>query len=902
MAEPLLKTKCIAPTLRPQLVARRHLVEKLRRAMDVPLTLVSAPPGFGKTTAALAGARALQAESGVALAWLSLDALDNEPARFWRYCLAALQIAAPGVGAAIEPALAMPQPPPAQPLLAALINEVADRPEQLLFVLDDYQLIEQAEIHDGLAFLLDHAPPNLHLVLATRADPPLPLHRWRARGQLLDIRAEDLRFDLAESAALLTGVMALALTGEDVARLAEQTEGWVAGLQLAGLALQGAPRAQRDLIDRLARSNRYILEYLAEEVLAQQTPRVQTFLLQTAILSRLCGPLCDAVTQEHDGQELLELLARRNLFVAPVDSPEPAGEQSWFRYHQLFADLLQGQLRQQLPEQTPLLHQRAAAWYEANGDVAAAVEHALAGEDYPRVVRLIDRHASGLVMEGRILTVERWLGRLPDEWRQTLPRASLAFGWALLLRGRYAEVEPYLQQAEAAIGPDDRSLRGELHAQRAALANTQGRAAEALDHARQAIDNVAPDNLFVQGMAHFAMASAQRDAGDTDAAIAAYERAIPLCRAAGQPLPEMLGRAHLGYLYIVQGRLRRAETTTRPALASPVRSPASSAVRAALGEVLLEWNRLDEAELQLQQAQALARQSGHNAALVRIQTLIARLRWAQGDAPGAQAMLDEAAAQLQQGAPGWVEPLLVAEQAQLWLNQGTAGTAERLLGRRGARIDPAEGHVREVLPLMRVRLLHHQGRHAEALALADEVARMAEADGRQGRAIEALLLRALARDALGEGPAACQDLRRALALAEPEGYVRVFLDAGPPVRLQIADCRSQIARQARGAQHDENQRLLAYCDMLLAVFPDSSDQPPDLHPSSIIPHPLIEPLTEREIEVLRLMARGLTYQQIADEIIVSINTVRHHVKGLYGKLQVDTRTLALERARALGLL
>lgn len=886
MPEPLLQTKLIIPPLRPQLVARPRLDAKLRQAQKVPLALVSAPPGFGKTTAALSALSPLQAAGDVHLGWLSLAAEDDEPVRFWRYFVAALQRATAGSGPrplgeeALE-ALSGPQPPPAPSLLAPLLNQIAVRPQDLLLVLEDNHLITHSEIYEGLAFLLEHAPPNLHLILLTRADPPLPLHRLRARAQLVEVRAHDLRFNREEATAFLREVMALSLDDAQIARLNDETEGWVSGLQLAALALQGpdgAEAAQPDLVERLTLSNRYIAEYLAEEVVARQPVQIRQFLLQTAFLDRLCGSLCDAVTRREDGGRLLETLARRNLFIVPLGSA-PADGHTWYRYHQLFADLLQGQLRRQQPVQIPLLHRRAARWYEAHGELEAAIRHNFAGEAYAGVARLLEAYAPALAMAGRALTLERWLQQMPPRELSTLPRTNLAFSWALLLRGRYAEIDPYLRRAAAAIG-DDAPLRGEWHALNASLAGTQGRAADAVDHAQQALAEVGEEHPFVQALAHFALAGAKRELGNVPDAIAAYERAIPLCRAARLAVPELLARAHLGFLYLIQGRLQRAEAVLRPALAGAGIQPVAAAARAALGLVLLEQDRLEEAGDQLQQALALAEQSGHNAAAVQSLLALSRLQRAQGDLSAARRTLASAAARVEEGVPGWVPPLLAAEQAHLWLDQQMLAPVTHLL----AESENPAGAVRDVLEPVRARLLLAQQGPEAAQPLLDELLRRLEADGRQGRLVEALLLRVLVALALDEEEAATRDLERALALAEPEGMVRVFVEAGPPLATLLA------------------RREGAYARRLLAAFPPDVQAAARASADKQEVPALPEPLTERETEVLHWMARGLTYQQIAGELVVSVNTVRHHVKGLYGKLQVNRRTQALEKARSLNLL
>jgi len=860
MVQSLLRTKLVVPALRAQRVSRPQLDIKVHRALDVPLTLVSAPPGFGKTTTLLSALQELQSRAEIVVGWVSLDERDNEPTQFWGYMAAALPIANADELSDIQP---FP--------IEDWLNAILAHPGQVLLVLDDYHVITERVIHDGLAYITEHAPQNLHLVIITRADPALPLHRLRARGKLVELRAADLRFGADETADFLNEVMGLGLSAGNITRLVERTEGWAAGLQLAGLAIQGEAGtndvSQAPLIDRIATSDRYIIDYLAEEVLNQQPEAVQAFLLQTAILGWMCGPLCDAVTQREGSQDILFTLVQRNLFVVPAGA---SGGFSWFRYHRLFADLLRGQLQQHFSDSVPALHQRAAEWYEAHGDIPSAIEHALDGKNYAHVERLLDHHALPLVMSGNLLMVERWMGRLPQGW-QRLPRVNLAFAWALIMRGRYAEVEPYLDRAEAVIA-EATALQGELFALRAGLASAQGQAQAALDYGQRALSSLQAENTFVQALVVMALAGAHRLRGDLDAAIATYERAIPLCEAAGLTFPAMVSRAQLASMLIIKGHLRQAETVARPILTHPTRHPTASAVLGALAEIAIEWNQLDDAETYLQQA--LSQDSGHNAALARCQVLMAQLRRIQGDMAAAQAMLDMAAARIQQGVPAWVTITHVAERAMLWIRQGMIGAAEHLLRETAGAPNHAAGPVREALPLAWGWLRFAQERYAEARTILAEVLTAAESDGRQRRVIEILVLRALVEAADGESRTAQTTLKQALALAEPEQYVRTFVDAGPPMAALLAQTNSPYAQR------------------LLAAFPEGQRSTPDG----------AEALTDRELEVVRLMAQGLTYQQIADDLVVSINTVRHHVKGIYSKLGVETRTLALEKARLLNLL
>jgi LuxR family transcriptional regulator, maltose regulon positive regulatory protein len=603
---------------------------------------------------------------------------------------------------------------------------------------------------------------------------------------------------------------------------------------------------------------------------------VQQFLLQTAVLRPLCASLCDAVMERDDSETLLEALAGRNLFIKPVGSPPAAaGERRWYCYHQLFAALLQGRLRQQWPERVAGLHRRAALWYAAQGVIESAIEHAFSAEDYALAADLLEGCAREEVMQGRSGAVGKWLRRLPEAERARLPRVNLALAWSLLLRGQYPALREHLR--ETAVLPDaDPSLLAELHAISAALADSQGEAAAALDHAERALAYAAPDDLFAQAAAQMGLAGARREMGEVDAAISAYERAIPLCRAARLPIPEMLARAHLGFLYTLRGQLHRAAAAARPATEGGKIHPASGAARVALATVLLEWDELADAAQLLTQALGLAQMSGHNATAVNCHILFGRLYRAQGQYEAAQQSLTEAATLLALGAPAWLELLLLAQQVGLWLEMGEGGTAVAHLSHF---TEPPAGHVREILPLTRARVCLHAGAAealAEAASLLKGALKAATAEGHQGVVIEALLLRALLERGMGETAVAVKTMRRALKLAEPEGYVRLFTEAGAPCAALLAEVKT------------------AYASRLLAAFP------PDLRPAQ--PDALAELLTERELEVLAQMSRGLTYQQIAEELVVSVNTIRHHVKGVYGKLGVNGRLPAIEKARALQLL
>ncbi len=921
--DPLLSTKLYAPPTRPNWVPRCRLSQRLDEALRLGqrLTLVSAPAGFGKTT--LIGAWLARSPSPRA-AWVSLDPLDNDPGRFLAYLIAALQSADESLGRAVKGQLA-PQMPPPQTLLTALINELSALSEPLVLVLDDYHLISAPAIHGALQFLLEHQPPPLHLVVITRADPPISLARLRGRGQLLEIRAEDLRFTTDEAAEFLNQVLGLSLSAEDISALEMRTEGWIAGLQMAALALQGLLATQRrqdvsHFIHAFSGSHRYILEYLVEEVLGRQPAEVQSFLLQTSILDRLSAPLCDALmahdqlqmasdqTPNPQSQILLERLEKANLFLVPVDD-----ERHWYRYHRLFADLLDNRLRQAVSqEHINALHLRASQWLEQNGYVDDAVRHALAAQDLERAATMVERTAADVIRTGRMATLRNWLEALPEDLLHARPHLRVYVGWIQYMDGKTRLAEQTMREVKDALQALPRSPLNDAHIGQAAAclaqnATLSGDTTRAIQLAQEALTHLPEEDLVNRSSATFAMAMAYGFQGDMTRAGQALLESLQAALACGQMLLAAhilafaaTGRASMGQLHEAS---RRYQEVVQLGAAQQATHFLSGIGYVGLAEIAIEWNDLPAASGYLDKGLQLCDLGGIWLYLFRGYVALARLRQALGDLEGAAEALRRAEQVYYVETSPLFMAQLAAQQVQLDLATGNLGRAARSASRPTEPPDhtapggPLPAFAREIQQTTLARVHLAKGQPELALQLLAQADASAEAGGRPGRNIEIYALQALALHASGHSPEALAHLQRCLSLAEPEGYVRLFLDAGEPMRLQISKLRSGLERQQHPTQDEKARRLLSYLDRLLATFVSPRPQ------EAMAPTPdLPEPLSERELGVLRLIAEGCSNQEIAARLVLTLHTVKKHTGNIFGKLGVASRTQAVARARQLDLL
>lgn len=909
MPAPILATKLYVPQPWPGIVTRLRLIERLNGglAKGGKLTLISAPAGFGKTTLVsewIAGC-------GHPVTWLSLDQGDNDPTHFLAYVVAALQTIAPKIGAVAMAALQSSQPPPIESILTALLNEITALPDQFILVLDDYHVIDSKPVDHALTFLLEHLPPRMHLVIASREDPHLPLARLRASGQLTELRAADLRFTSSEAAEFLNQLKGLNLSAEDIAALEARTEGWITGLQLAALALQGSPSMQgypdtSRFIQSFTGSHRFVLDYLVEEVLQRQPEHIRSFLLQTAILERLSGPLCDAVTRQKDGRGILETLERGNLFVIPLDD-----QRQWYRYHHLFAEVLLAHALEEQPDQIPLLRERASAWYEQNNLPAEAIRHALAARDFERAAGLIEKMYPAMDASFQYAAWLGWVRKLPDEVVRARPVLSVDYARALSDSGEFDASMSWLQEAEQRL---EGSAEGMVVADEAqfrtlpamiALAHSyhtqvQGDIGGTVKYAELALE-LSPEEdhyLHIHAMAVVTLGMAYWSRGDLDRAQRALCVWMNYCQKVGNIIFAIATGGYLAGIIVAQGRLREAERTYKQSiqLASTHDQVRHVTANLYLGLGLLYHEQGD---------QQSAAQHLHKSGELGEQALIdwpyrwrlaqARLKEAEGDLKTALDLLDEARGLYVRSTVPDFHPI-DALKARVYLRQGWLSEALAWARERGLSVDDDLSYLGEFehITLARVLIAQHQNDPAagsvhEAIALLERLLQAAEAGGRMGSVIEILVVQALAFQAQGNVSQALTPLERALTLAEPEGYVRIFVDEGEPMR-------SLIEKQSRG----QNKTFPGYVDKLLAAFarPTAILQPRTNNLHSII----IEPLSERELEVLKLLRSELSGPEIAKQLMVSLHTLRTHTNNIFKKLGVNNRRAAVRRADELDLL
>ncbi len=901
MRSNLLLTKLYRPTVPTQVVQRPYLYERLNQGLTKgnPLTLVSAPAGFGKTTLITTWLDSVT----LPFSWLSLDALDDDPRRFFAYFIAALQKIAPHLGQEIDGILRAGQLPPNEIISTTLLNDLLANGQKMIVVLDDFQFIQDETILQALQTIVTNLPHPLHLILLTREEPSLPLARLRANNQLTEVRAADLRFELQETAVFLNEMMGLQLSKTELNTLAEKTEGWVVGLQLAGLSMRDRANPATFIAD-LSGTHRHILSYLTEEVLSQQPKDVQSFLLQTSILEQLNGDLCDAVTEGKNGRILLETLYNDNLFLVPLDD-----EQQWYRYHQLFADLLRDRQRLLHREQTAVLHQRASQWFAQQGFFSEAIGHALDAHDYETAVTLIETHAMDLLLAWHARTIKQWMQLIPSEWEEKSPKTNLMFAWMYLMSNNFTQALPYIDRLQKMFATDqldetDPAIRAEWLALQANLLSAQGQPEQSLAVGQQALAIVPDDDDHVRALIYSGLATSYIQMNDREGAIEAYQKLIQYGRSSGNLVSELMGISGLGLFAIQRGELQFAFTLAAQGIESVERSgiipPISSAVYGEMGSIYYQWYQLEKAKIYLMRSAQVSKFSGFSDAEVFYHVILSRLAQMEGDLETAVQEIEIAEQIKLVEAPTAVQEELIAQQVRIALAQNDFAKAATILNARGFSLQTklafppllAAKQLNHPIGLLynsALRVILHQANPSH-LQRGLELANQLISEAREGQfvplEIETRLIRAQLLHAMGDESGSQNDLYEALSLAQPEKHFIIFIEEGEPIARLLAHLNVQEAA------------LDAFRNTILRTFP-TQDQPRSHHLPS---NDLVESLSYRELEILQLIGEGLTNQEIAERLVITLHTVKKHSSNIYSKLGVRSRTQAIAKARDLQLL
>lgn len=839
------------------------------------------------------------------VAWLSLDEEDRDLARFLNYLVAALQTVAPNIGADVVTSLQSPQQPPTESILTTLLNEITDLLDEFVLILDDYHLVDSKPVDSALAFLLEHLPPQLHLVIATREDPQLPLARYRALGQLTELRLADLRFTADEAAGFLNRAMDLDLSATEILALESRTEGWIAGLQLAALSMKG-PQDTADFIQSFTGSHRFVLDYLIEEVLQKQSESVQTFLLHTSILDRLCAPLCEAVLHETSApcQETLEFLERANLFLVPLDN-----QRRWYRYHQLFVELLRNRLTHAYPDQITDLHRRASDWYSKNDLPNEAVIHALAIQDWSRAAETIERYSDVWPMRGEINTLIAWLASFPADILLHRTRLGLQYAWALLMASHLELAEQFLTQLMPLVQTAP-SLLGELFVIRVMIAANHSDVPAVIELAQQALSQVPPEEASPRSRILLSLGVALYDmGGDIAAARRAFREAYELgmsltssSQVGDAPLP-LIALSYLSEFEWIHGNLRGSFRMYKQALELAEQWGGQSSIALCFvqwgrASLFYEWNDLDGAVLALHESIRIGELWKNSRLLVPSYGLSALVMQGQGRVNEAREMIRRAE---QITSETFSSPSILGSlalyQIALWIAQGDFQSIVRWERQHDTEWQSQTGRARDILPILlahacleRYHRYHEEAALHHARQLIGPALEQAQAGGLMFNVVRLHMLEALVFYAFGETSSAITALNRLLSLAEPESYTRSFLDLGKPMEDFLS---WSMENGSPGGP-----TLRAYVSNLLSLF--ALANPVASRPSSA--GGLIEPLTGRELEILRLISQGLSNREISQRLFLAVNTVKGYNRIIFDKLQVHRRTEAAARARQLDLL